>query len=321
MANVDKIGTSAGPFLLTVDYDISLAEMVVAGSYNFIYPLITEEQFPVDWGERDIESFLVHFHDPTSSENIVNELGWNDLRPATTPELLAFGAQHPNLQCESPILALGSIWNDPDGFGRVVRILGRPGDRRLDLSRDHGAEWSQFYHFLAVQKRVCETLPLAVDRSKSFAEMIESGNYLVTGQGVPKVTPDMAKGVEETEAVLVHLAHVMDNADVLRELDRRGLRPGTIRELAAVGEQYPDWPLDFPILALGSVVQRRRIGCLWPHRDHRAFYLNTYRERWAANYRFLAFKTGPQRNDDDSSPKGEDCPIRPLDATLEWIES
>lgn len=43
----------------------------------------------------------------------------------------------------------------------------------------------------------------------------------------------------------------MDNTDVLHELDRRGLRAGTIRELAALGEQYPDPQLYFPILVAG----------------------------------------------------------------------
>jgi hypothetical protein len=319
MTNLDKIGTSAGPFSLTVDYDISLADMVAAGDYHYIYPLIIEEHFPVGWGERDIESFLVHLHSPTSSDNIVTELERHDLRPATLPELLAFGAQQ-SPQGQFPILALGSTWNDPEDHRRAVRILGNPGDRRLDLVWDHGVEWYQLYRFLAIQKQVCETLPLVVDKNKSFAERIESGDYLVIGRGIPKVIPDAAKGVEETEAVLVHLAHVMDNADVLRELDRRGLRPGTIHELAAVGEQYLDWQLDFPILALGSVVQHRRVGCLWPHRDRRAFYLNAYRDRWAASYRFLAFKTHAPRND-RSSRKCENRPVfRPLDATLDWID-
>lgn len=317
MTNVlHKIGTSAGPFSLTIDYKSPLAELVVAGSYDAISPAITEEHFPVGWGQPDIEAFLVHFYSPTSSNNAVGEMVRHDLRPATMPELLAFGAQHPSPQCEFPILALGSIWEDPSGYSRAGRIFGHPSDRRLDLGWEDGSAWNQLYRFLAVQKRICETFPLSIDHGKSLADMVESGSYSYVGRGVREIT-DVA-GVGGTEAILVHLGRVMDNGDVLHELDRRGLRPGKIRELAAFGEQYPDRQRDFPILALGSVYGRR-VGCLWLHGDRRSFHLNIHRDRWAANYRFLAFDMDPLRNG-DSSRRREDRLFRPFDATLEWIE-
>lgn len=197
MANTrQKIGTSTGPFLLTADYDLPLAELVAAGNYDYVSSDITEEHFRVGWGEQDIESLLMHLHRPTLTD--------------------------------------------------------------------------------------------------------------VTRVGV-------------TEAILVHLGRVMDNTDVLHELDRRGLRAGTIRELAALGEQYPDPQFYFPILALRSVLYRRRFGCLWLNDDCRALKLHLYRGLWAANYRFLAFTTDSLR-DDDSSPKRGDRRFRPFDGTLEWIE-
>ncbi len=320
MANTrQKIGTSTGPFLLTVDYDLPLAELAAAGNYDYVSSDITEEHFRVGWGERDIESLLVHLHRPTPTDNVLKELERHDLRPATLPELLAFGAQYPNPQREFPVLALGSIWDDPENsYRRAVRILEHPGDRRLDLTWDHGAQWNQLYHFLAVQKRVCEVFPLSIDQGKSLAEMVASGNYSEVVRGIPEGTTDMT-GVGVTEAILVHFGRVMDNTDVLHELNRRGLRAGTIRELAALGEQYPDPQLDFPILALGSVLHRRRFGCLWLDDDCRALKLHLHRGLWAANYRFLAFTTDSLRND-DSSPKRGGRLFRPFDATLEWIE-
>jgi hypothetical protein len=320
MANVlHKIGTSAGPFLLTIDYGTPLDELVAAGNYDYISPDITEEHFRVGLGGRDIESFVVHLHRPTSTDNVVNEMDRHDLRPATIPELLAFGAKYPNPQREFPILALGSTWDDPQsGYRRAARILEHPSDRRLDLAWDHGVEWHQLYHFLAVQKQVCEAFPLSVDKGKSLAEMVESGHYSFVAHGIPQGTPAIA-GVGVTEAILVHLGRVIDNTDVLHELVRRGLRPGRIRELAAFGEQYPDRQFHFPILALGSVLPRRRFGCLRLHDGRRAFHLNVQRKRWAANYRFLAFTTDPLR-DDDNFPTHKDRRFRPFDATLEWID-
>lgn len=315
-----KIGTSAGPFLLVVDYDTPFAEMVAAGHYDCVSPDITEEHFRLGWGERDIESFVVHLHRPASTDHVVNEMARHDLRPATMPELLAFGAQYADPQRGFPVLALGSIWDDPqNGYRRAVRILEHPGDRRLDLTWDHSSEWHQIYRFLAVQKRICRAFPLSIDKGKSLAEMVESGNYSYVSRGIPQGATSDA-GVVVTEAILVHLGRVMDNTDVMYELERRGLRPGRIRELAAFGEQHPDRQFHFPILALGSLLHRRRlVGCLRLKNGLRAFHLNANRDRWAANYRFLAFATDPLRND-DSSAKREDRLFRPFDATLDWIE-
>lgn len=320
MTNVRKIGTSAGPLLVTFDYNTSLAELVAAGNYDYVSPDITEEHFPVGQGQPDIETFLVHFHRAMSSENVVSEMQHHDLRPATMPELLAFGAQYPNSQDEFPILALGSMWEDSNGYRRAGRIFWHPNDRRLDLGWDDDSEWNQLYHFLAIGQRVCETFPLSVDNDKSLAELVEAGNYsYVVDRGIPQEAARVA-GVEGTEAILVHLGRVMDNTDALHELNRRGLRPGTIRELASFGEQYPDRQLHFPILALGSV-HRRRVGCLRLNHNlgGRAFYLGVFRDRWAANYRFLAFDIAPVCNG-DNSPKRKDGLFRPFDATLEWIE-
>jgi hypothetical protein len=160
MANaLHKIGTSTGPFSLTIDYDVPLAELMVAGNYDATSPDITGEHFPVGWGQPDIEAFLVHFYNPTSSHHAAGEMVRHDFRPATMPELLAFGAQHPSPQCEFPILALGSTWEDPSGYSRAGRIFGYPSDRRLDLGWDDGSEWNRLYRFLAIQKQIFETFP------------------------------------------------------------------------------------------------------------------------------------------------------------------
>lgn len=52
MANKrQKIGTSTGPFLLTVDYDVPL-ELVAAGNYDYVSPDITEEHWVGHAGQR-----------------------------------------------------------------------------------------------------------------------------------------------------------------------------------------------------------------------------------------------------------------------------
>jgi hypothetical protein len=311
--STQKMGTVAGPFSLITDYGLPLAELVGAGNYDSVSPDITEAHFPVGWGPPNAESFLVHFHHPVSSKAVVDEMKRHDLRPATMPELLAFGAQHHGPQHEYfPILALGSIWEDPTGYRRMARIFGHPNDRRLDLGWDDDSEWGQFYRFLAVEKQICERVSFSIGAGKSLAEMVKCSNYGRVDKRILQQAENVA-GAWETDAILVHFARVLDNAVVLRELERRGLRPSTLRELAVFGEQHPDRQLRFPILALGSVIHGRRVGCLQPNHGRRAFDLNIYRKRWAANYRFLAFEMRGSRH------RAE--PIRHLDVTLEWIDS
>ncbi|MFH1286602.1 MAG: hypothetical protein ABII02_02525 [Candidatus Magasanikbacteria bacterium] len=137
---------------LTVDYDQSLAQMIEAGSYDWVNSNIIETKFQSQGsGQVEIEVVLVHLNKVVKSEEVLRELDRQGLRAATLQELLALGAAHPELQRQFPILALGSSWRDPDGF-RYVPYLGRYGDERdLDL---HWFEygWHEVYRFLAVRQ-------------------------------------------------------------------------------------------------------------------------------------------------------------------------
>ena len=89
-----------------------------------------------------------------------------DLRSATLPELLAFGAQYPELQRRvQRIIALGSEWRSEEG-GVYFPILSGD-DRYRDLgvipityiaggdgviSTSNGGRWHPVYRFLAVRK-------------------------------------------------------------------------------------------------------------------------------------------------------------------------
>jgi len=76
-----------------------------------------------------------------------------NLRPATLPELLAFGAKYPDKQKEFPIMALGSVWIDPDGDRRVHSLGWVEGERELHLGWDKpGYVWGDYCRFLAVSK-------------------------------------------------------------------------------------------------------------------------------------------------------------------------
>lgn len=136
---------------VTVNYGLSLAEMITAGKYDEVDDKITQNCFPVEGeGAVDIKIQLVHFGRRTESNEAIHKLNAGGLRPATLPELLAFGAKFPE-SCESPIAAIGSVWRR----GRDHRSVPYLWDDGYGLSlhlHDFEVGWYGSYRFAAVRK-------------------------------------------------------------------------------------------------------------------------------------------------------------------------
>lgn len=146
------LGLTPVELRFTLDYSMSLQEMIAAGQYDWVNPDITAKRFPLTGkGTHDLVGKLIHLNRPVSSEEVVAELDKMGLRPATIEELLAFGAA-PDLQRNFPVLALGSSCLVDSG--RRVACLSRDGaERGLDLYWWSG-RWNDDYRFLAVRKPV-----------------------------------------------------------------------------------------------------------------------------------------------------------------------
>lgn len=133
-------------YSIAVDYSKSLEEMISASKYTKMSKEITTERFPVaDEGQVETEIILVHFDfDPQDSQfqynltsyYVIKEMEQRGLVPAKIEHLLALGAEHPDLRCEFPIIALGSIWLDPYVGTRVPCLYYINDDRQLTLMSD-----------------------------------------------------------------------------------------------------------------------------------------------------------------------------------------
>lgn len=144
--------TTRNAYPVTTDYGQSLADMIAAGKYDWTNESITAENFPVQ-GEGTVKLEIVLFHPnrDIESEDVVKELDQMGLRPATLPELCAYGAKYPETQREFPIVALGSSWVGPDGDRCVPCLDGFSQERYLDLGYwDDG--WDADCRFAAVRK-------------------------------------------------------------------------------------------------------------------------------------------------------------------------
>lgn len=101
-------------YTVTVDYRLSLDEMIQEGAYKFVNSHITEEHFPVEGeGVKEITIELVQFGGPLTPKQAIKGLFRRGLRPVTLPVLLALGREYPNLQQGFPIAAL-DFWYSRD---------------------------------------------------------------------------------------------------------------------------------------------------------------------------------------------------------------
>lgn len=128
------VGVVRQTFKVVVDYGRSLSEMVKAGRYDWVNENIISENFPgAGHGKAEREIVLFHFNRAISSDDAIKGMESAGYRPAVVEELLALGEVQPELQRHFPIVALGSVWQDPRG-NRSVPYLGRFGaERSLDL--------------------------------------------------------------------------------------------------------------------------------------------------------------------------------------------
>ncbi len=140
------------PYSISVNYNQSMEEAIRAGNYDWYNDDITSKHFPTERsGRHKVEVELVHFGRDMSTNNVLAELDKCGLRPAELHELLAFGAKYPEIQRESPIIALGSVWQYSSVDDYCPCLSWGGSGRDLDLGWV-GRDWSSGCRFAAVRK-------------------------------------------------------------------------------------------------------------------------------------------------------------------------
>ncbi len=141
-----------GSYPVTVNYDLTVEQLVKAGKYVWSDGDVTSKNFPsTETGQAEVMIYLVTPRYDISSEDIIQEMDKMDpsLRPATLKELLALGAQYPDLQKQTWIVALGSPWSD---LGMIfVPCLDDDPARNLSLDW-YIMDWDSDWSFACVRK-------------------------------------------------------------------------------------------------------------------------------------------------------------------------
>lgn len=156
-------------FELSVNFDRTVEELVMAGNYDIADDEITPENFPSQHsGRKNVEFFVLTTEDlfgqsrSATTEEVLDALGNPDqygggLEDKMTPigrrygihPLLTLGAQHPDVESEGPIVDLGTDFTSPNGYRGVPYIVSHIDGRKLRLSR-RDDDWHRGNRYLAV---------------------------------------------------------------------------------------------------------------------------------------------------------------------------
>src|SRR5258706_2548056 len=134
-----------------------------------------------------------------------------------------------------------------------------------------------------------------VDYSASLEQLVKAGKYDwfnddITGRNYPS----SEKGTAQVLVYLVSFNRDINSEDVVKELDRQGLRPATLKELLALGASYPDLQRKDLIVALGSTWRDSggdvRVPDLRSCGSNRYLHLSWWAGVWRSFWRFAAVR-------------------------------
>lgn len=140
---------------VTVDYSLTLVEMIKASGCSSVDPDITVEHFPFPFRGKKEKIELKITRVDFGRDIFTDEAKWlmrrHGFRPARIEVLLALAAQHPELLQKSPVVALGSKWRNEYGLNISPYLRGSSGNRQLELTCADN-EWGDNCQFVVVCK-------------------------------------------------------------------------------------------------------------------------------------------------------------------------
>ncbi|MBZ5630257.1 MAG: hypothetical protein LAO06_15465 [Acidobacteriia bacterium] len=165
----------------------------------------------------------------------------------------------------------------------ILRVAAQ-GDTLLDKFADVMAE---------AARKPRDVFPVTVNYDLSLEEAIKAGEYQAVHTEITAANfPSTRIGQADVEIVLIRFDRRMASEDVVRELDREGLRAAELPEFLAFGAAYPDVQRKFSVAGLGSVWRDRKgyrnVPCLYEASEGRYLDLHWWDDGWYTYTRFAA---------------------------------
>jgi len=141
---------------------------------------------------------------------------------------------------------------------------------------------------------VDRTVRVAIHGTQTLAQYLASGAYDWVNEDIKKCWI-LSRAVPDgkQEAILLYYNKSMTSQEVLDDMERQGLRPGTDRELLELGVQHPDLQRKFPIVELGTMIEfsgGQRVLFLYGLSSVRFLYLDWFGSDWYGYCRFISFR-------------------------------
>lgn len=139
-----------------------------------------------------------------------------------------------------------------------------------------------------------EETELVVDYSQSVRQMKERGNYKwkscnITEEHFP--FPAELSGKKIHVPIRLLNFESIDGKNAVKGIYEAGYDPGNLAELLALGQTFPDWQREFPIIALGSIWSHH-VPCLSVDIfNRRVLQLLNFEDWFSFTSRFLAVRT------------------------------
>jgi hypothetical protein len=136
---------------------------------------------------------------------------------------------------------------------------------------------------------------VTVDYGRPLPEAILAGGYDWVDPDINvRHYPVLGSGARALELEIVHFGRPIAAADLLAELEDRGLRPALLEELLAFGALRPESEIEHPVVALGSTWRLapglEAAGYLHGRRGRRNLALYWIEGDWPGNWRFAAVR-------------------------------
>ena len=147
--------------------------------------------------------------------------------------------------------------------------------------------------FVRADNTIAGIFRLQVNYDLSVREAIMAGNYdWKNGDINGKNFSSKRSSSALIDIRLVHFNKDMSFEDVLKELNKMGLRPAKLPELLALGAECPAEQRKYPVVALGSVWQDwfggRSVAYLLGDDGERGLGLGCFDGGWGGGCRFAA---------------------------------
>jgi hypothetical protein len=136
---------------------------------------------------------------------------------------------------------------------------------------------------------------ISLNYDQTVEQMIKAGKYDWFNDDVTSQHfSSNEKGQAEILVYLISFNRYISSEDAIKELDRQGLRPATLKELLALGVAQPDLQRSNPIVALGSMWPDSSgdvgVPYLSGDESNRSLSLRWWSGDWNSSWQFAAVR-------------------------------